>query len=160
MTSDLRTLPTERQGRFHARPAFLFGCAIFLLVFFIPGIVAHKAHAQRVLLGLAIVAIISGWFFLLTHRESNSRWRSAVALAASIYLTMSLPAFAYELSSFNWLLHHHAPLLYIWPFVHWGYLLALFGLLGSFFGRGRARIAFVIASTVLMIIRLADIWIL
>ncbi len=160
MTTDLPRPPTERQGRFHVRPAFLFGCAIFLLVFFIPGAVAHKAYPQRLLLGLAVAAIISGWFFLLTHREPNSRWRWLVASAASIYLTISLPAFAYELSPFNWWLHHRAPLLYIWPFVHWGYLLALFGLIGSFFGRGRARIAFVIASTVLMIIRLADIWIL
>ena len=151
---------TERKERFRVRPSFLLGCAIFLLVIFLPGVFSNKAHAQRVLLGVAIVAIISGWFFLLMRRESNDGWRAVVALAASIYLTISLPAFAYELAPFLWWLHHRAPLLYIWPFVHWGYALTLLGLIGSFFGRGRARISFVVASMALMIIRLANVWVL
>jgi len=152
--------PMERKGRFHVRPGFLLGCAIFLMVFFLPGALWNKLYAQRALFALATVAILSGWFFVLLSPESNSRWRSVIALVASIYLTISLPAFAYELSPFYWWLHHRAPLFYIWPFVHWGYALTLLGLIGSFFGRGRARIAFVIASTVLVIIRLAGIWLL
>jgi hypothetical protein len=152
--------PMERKRRFHVRPVFLLSCLVFLLVVFLPGALWNKPPAQRTLLGLATVAILSGWFFLLLRPESNSRWRSVIALVASIYLTMSLPAFAYELSPFYWALHHRAPLFYIWPLVHWGYALTLFGLVGSFFGRGRPRIAFVVAGTVLMIIRLAGHWLL
>jgi len=152
--------PIERKRRFLVRPVFLLGCAVVLLVFFLPGALSHNAYAERVLLGFATGAILSGWFFLLLRPEPNSRWRSVIALVASIYLTMSLPAFAYELSPFYWWMHHRSPVFYLWPFVHWGYALPLFGLIGSFFGRGRARIAFVVAGTALMVIRLAGYWLL
>ena len=43
--------------------------------------------------------------------------------------------------------------MYARPWVHWGYLFIYLGVVGSFLGRGRARIAFVVGSILLLILR-------
>jgi len=51
---------------------------------------------------------------------------------------------------------HHTFEMYVWPWVHWGYqgyLPVLLGVAGSFAGRGRARIAFVVGSILLLVLR-------
>jgi L-asparagine transporter-like permease len=114
---------------------------------------------QRAFLALASLAILSGWFFLLKYREPNSTWRTSVSLATSVCLTAYLPIFLFELSQTKWLMHqplHHAFSMYVWIWVRWayqGYLVLVLGVAGSFLGRGRARIAFVVGSILLLILR-------
>ena len=83
---------------------------------------------------------------------------SLIALAAAIYLVVSLPVFFFELSQIRWLMLH--PMrswisVYVRPWVHWGFTLIFFGIVGSFLARGRARIALVIGSVLLLDLRLA-----
>jgi hypothetical protein len=149
----------ERSNLFRVRPIFVLGCVVFLLIFFLPDAVSGRYGVKKALLLSASVAIVSGWFFLLKYREPNSTWRVSAAFATSVYLTASLPAFLFEMSQIKWLmLHpfHHTFEMYVWPWAHWGYqgyLPVLLGVAGSFTGRGRARIAFVIGSILLLILR-------
>jgi hypothetical protein len=149
----------DRSNLFRVRPNFVLGCVVVLLVFFLPDAIRGRHGVQKALLLLASFSIASGWFCLLRHRETNSTWRSLVALATSVYLTASLPVFLFELSQIKWLLRHslhHMFGMYVWPWVHWGYqgyLPILLGVVGSFAGRGRARVAFVVGSVLLLILR-------
>ncbi|HTA23392.1 MAG TPA: hypothetical protein VK763_07650 [Terriglobales bacterium] len=147
------------RSNLRVRPNFVFACVVFLLVFFLPDIISGKHGLQKILLLLASVSIAVGWFFLLKPREPNSKLRALVALASSVYLTASLPAFLFELSQIKWLMRHplhHTFEMYVWPWVHWGYhgyVPVLLGVAGSFAGRGRARTAFVVGSILLLILR-------
>jgi len=112
---------------------------------------------------LVSLAILSGWFLLLKYREPNSTWRAVVAAVASICLTASLPVFLYELSSIRWEIRYY-PLqsMYVRPWVHWGYqgyIPLLWGVVGSFFGRGWARSAFVVGAILLLTLRNSLGWI-
>lgn len=145
----------DRKSLFRVRPIFLIACAAFLAVITLPGVV-HGSHIlKRVFLLLATLALLSGWFFLLRDREPNSTWRALIALITSVYLTVSVPVFLFEMSQIKWLMRHpmnRVFAIYVWPWVHWGVLLVLLGVVGSFFGRGRARIAFLVGSVSLMIL--------
>ncbi len=148
-----------RRELFRVRPIFLLACATLVAVVALPDVV-HGSHIlKRVFLLLAGLALASGWFFLLSDREPNSAWRAWIALLTSVYLTVSLPVFLFELSQIKWLMHHpHHYMfeMYVWPWVRWGdqgYLPVLLGVAGSFLGRGRARMAFVVGSILLLILR-------
>jgi hypothetical protein len=148
----------DRKNLFRVRPIFLIAFAAFLAVTTFSDIM-HGSHIlKRVFLLSATLALASGWFFLLRDHEPNSSWRASIALLTSIYLTVSLPVFLFEMSQFRWLARHpmHRVFsLYVWPWVHGGLdgLIPVFlGVVGSFFGRGRARTAFVVGSTLLLIL--------
>lgn len=145
----------DRKKLFRVRPIFLVACAAFLAVISLPDVV-HGSHVlKRVFLLMASLALVSGWFFLLRDREPNSAWRAVIALTTSVYLTVSVPVFLFEMSQIKWLMRHpmnRVFAIYVWPWVHWGFLLVLLGVVGSFFGRGRARIAFFVGSILLTIL--------
>jgi hypothetical protein len=150
----------SREKWFRVRPQFLLGCAIFLLVLILPDAVHGRRIVQRLLLLVASLAIAWGWFFLWKCREPNQTWRVVIALVASLYLTISPPIFFFESAQMRWMGKHHLISLYAWPWAHWGYLLVLFGVGGSFFGRGRARLAFAIGATLLLVLRLSmGVWV-
>jgi len=131
-------------------------CAAFIVVLVLPDAIRGRHVIQRLVLLLASLAVLSGWFFLLKYREPNRTWRAVVAAVTSVYLTASLPVFLFELSQIRWLMHHHMLSMYVRPWVHWGYqgyLPVLWGVAGSFFGRSWARIAFLVGSILLLILR-------
>ncbi|HZR63971.1 MAG TPA: hypothetical protein VFA85_02430 [Terriglobales bacterium] len=129
-----------------------------MAVITLPGVVHGNHILKRVFLLLACLALVSGWFFLLKDREPNSLWRASITLLTSVYLTASLPVFFFELSQMRWLMRdsmHRVFSAYAWLWVHWGshgFLQVFLGVVGSFFGRGRARIAFLTGSVLLMIL--------
>ena len=99
----------------------------------------------------AAIAIAAGWVFLFTQSERSSSWRAVIAFAISLYLTLSLPAYLLELSPLRWFMEHPAVTVYAKPWVQWGWMLILTGVVGSFFGSGRARVAFVVGSVLLLV---------
>ena len=114
---------------------------------------------QLFLLG-PIVSIASGWFFLLKDRSPNQTWRNVIALVTSLYLMISIPVFFIESSQMRWLGGHQMLSMYVWPWVQWGYALVIGGVAGTFFGRGRARVAFATGAILLLILRLGmGIWV-
>ncbi len=150
----------DRERLFRVRPRFLLGCAISLLVLILPGAVHGRKIVQRLVLVVASLAIACGWVFLWKYREPSQAWRAVIALVASLYLTISPPIFFFESAPMRWMGRHPLISLYAWPWAHWGYLLVLFGVAGSFFGRGRARVAFVVGATLLLVLRLSmGIWV-
>ena len=149
---------TKRANWFHVRAGFLLAGASLAATLALPGLI-RSSHALKMLfLLLAALALGLGWFFLLRERKPNSSGRASIAFVTSVYLTLSLPVFLFEMSQWRWLVRH--PLrrvfsIYVWPWAHWGYggLIQVFlGVVGSFFGHGRARIAFVTGSVLLMIL--------
>jgi hypothetical protein len=103
------------------------------------------------------VAVILGWVFFVTDRETKMTWRSVIAMIASIYLIVSIPVFWIEthvrlLMRYPW---HRWLSMYVEPWVHWGIFLILSSIICSFLGRGRARIAFVTGAALLLVLRLA-----
>ena len=149
----------DRRNLFRVRPAFLLCCAIFLLVLILPDAIHGRKEVQRSLLVVASLALVSGWFFLWKYREPNQTWRAVIALIASLYLTVSLPIFFFEAAPMRWMGRHYLISMYAWPWAHWGYTLVFFGVAGSFLGRGRARLAFAIGATLLMVLRLSmGVW--
>jgi len=148
----LNLINSNRQGLFSVRRSFLLACAAFLVVMVLPNVAEGRHTVQLVFLVLAALAIASGWFFLLKYREPNSTWRALIALITSVYLTVSIPVFFFELSQIRWFTRHPGFSMYARPWVHWGYVFVYLGVAGAFLGRGRSRIAFVVASTLLMIL--------
>jgi uncharacterized membrane protein len=158
--------PTEERKCFSFSRGLLLALVVFLAVFLLPAAI-RQAHVQRLLLAFAALAIAVGWFSLIKYREQNSAWRSAIALVSSVYLTASLPVFVFELSQVKWLMlnpHHSLFSAYTRLWLRWGYqgyLFVLLGTAGSFFGRGRARAAFLIGSIALLILRASmGVWIM
>lgn len=49
-------------------------------------------------------------------------------------------------------MHVHWASLYVRPWVHWGFIVVYLSVFGSFLGRGRSRVAFVLGSVSLMIL--------
>ena len=104
------------------------------------------------------MAILSGWLLLLMDGGPKMTWRALLALIASVYLVVSLPVFLFEMSQIKWLMRHpwhHWLSLYVRPWVHWGYILVFLSVILSLLGRGKARIAFVAGSVLLMVLRFA-----
>jgi hypothetical protein len=141
-----------RDGHFRVRPAVLIGCGILSAVVLLPVVFAHRYHAQMGLLLFASACVISGWFVLVRYRELDSSWRARLALLTSVYLTVSVPGFFIEFSPITWFMHAHWASLYVRPWVHWGFAFVYLSVAGSFLGRGRARVAFVLASVLLTIL--------
>jgi len=148
-------IPTVHRGNlFHVRPVFLLIGASFLIPLLLPGALIGGHAVQSVFLALAGLAILLGWFFLLQYREPHSIWRAAVAAVTSVCLTASLPVFFFELSRIR--SHHPVLAIYVRPWIHWGYqgyVPVLWGVAGSFFGRGWARIAFVAGGVLVLTLR-------
>ena len=153
----------SQQSCFRVRPRFLAGCAAVLVVLILPGLIAHS-HLERAVLVLAALAILAGWFLLLRDPGPKTTWRTLITLITSVYLVASLPVFFFELSPVRWLWRHPWSswfAIYVGPWVHWGYIFVYLSAICSFLGRGRARIAFVIGSVLLVVLREAmGTWIL
>jgi hypothetical protein len=147
---------------FRVRPRFLAGCAAVVVVLVLPALIAHSRILEQAVLALAALAIIAGWFFLIRDPSPKTTWRAVIALITAVYLVASLPAFFFELSPMRWFGRHpwHSWLsMYARPWVHWGHILVFLSIICSFLGRGRARIAFVTGSVLLMVLREAHpIW--
>lgn len=139
-------------GRFRVRPSVLIGCALLFAVVVLPILFSHKYYAQMSLLLAASLCVISGWFALVRYRELDATWRGWIALLTSVYLTVSLPGFFIEFSPMMWFIRTHWAQIYVRPWIHWGFIYVYLSVAGSFLGRGRARIAFVLASVLLLIL--------
>ena len=148
----------DQKGQFRVRPEILAGCAALLAVLILPNTIAQSHILKEVVLLLASLAILAGWFLLLTDREPRTTWRPLIALVASVYLVASVPVFLFEMSQMKWLMRHpwhHWFSMYVRPWVSSGYTFVLLGVIFSLFGRGRARIAFVTGSLLLLVLRFA-----
>jgi hypothetical protein len=148
----------DQKHLFRVRPKFLAGCAAVVVVLILPDVVAQSSILKQVVLLLAAVAILSGWLLLLMDGGPKMTWRALIALIASVYLVASLPVFLFEMSQIKWLMRHpwhHWLSLYVRPWVHWGYILVFLSVILSFLGRGKARIAFVAGSVLLVVLRFA-----
>jgi len=149
----------NRARSFRVRPV-LVGCAIVLVVLILPNALTGRHLVQQLFLLGPIVSIASGWFFLLKDRSPNQTWRNVIALVTSLYLMISIPVFFIESSQMRWLGGHQMLSMYVWPWVQWGYALVIGGVAGTFFGRGRARVAFATGAILLLILRLGmGIWV-
>ena len=142
----------DRQGQFRVRPVVVISCALLFAAIILPIPFSHKYNAQMGLLLTACVCVLAGWFFLAWYREFDTTWRGWIAMATAVYLTVSLPGFFIEFSPITWFMHAHWASLYVRPWVHWGFIYVYISVAASFLGRGRARIAFVLASVLLMIL--------
>ncbi len=153
----------DRKHLFRVRLKFLACCAAVVAVLILPDAVAQSHILKRVVLLLATLAIVAGWLLLLKGREQKTTWRAVIALIAAVYLVVSLPVFLFEMSQIKWLMRHpwhHWLSMYVRPWVHWGDTLVFLSVICSFFGRGRARIAFVTGSVLLMALKFATgIWV-
>ena len=144
-----------RENQFRVRPNFLAGCATVVAILILPKVVAGSRILEQAVLLLAGVAILAGWFLLLKDRGPRTAWRALITRIKSVYLVASLPVFLFGLSPWKWFVRH--PLhswfsLYAKPWVHWGYAFVLGSVICSFLARGRARIALVTSSVLLMVL--------
>lgn len=145
-----------RESPLRIRPKFLAGCAAVVVVLILPELVAHSSILKRTVLLVATLAILSGWLLLLKDTWPKATWRAVIVLLTSIYLVASLPVFLFELSPWRWFVRnswHSWFSMYARPWVHWGYIFVFLSVACSFLGRGRARIAFVTGSVLLMVLR-------
>jgi hypothetical protein len=142
----------DRGGNLRVRLAVLIGCGILLAVVTLPMVFAHRYYAQMGLLFVSSICIISGWLLLVSYRELDTSLRGRLSLFTSLYLTASVPGFLIEFSPITWFMHAHWASLYVRPWVHWGFIFVYLSIAGSFLGRGRARVAFVLASVLLTIL--------
>jgi hypothetical protein len=144
---------TKQEAFLRVRPAFVLVCVAVLFVIFVPDVIARRLVLQRLLLVLAAIAIGLGWFFLLNRQDHpNGGWRAWTSLVTAAYLTASIPTVFFELSQGRWL-RYPAASMYVRPWVHWSYSLLCLGILGSFVAQGRARMALVVGSIALLILR-------
>jgi hypothetical protein len=147
----------RRESWFRVRPKFLAGCAAVVVVLILPSLIAHSRILEQAILVLAALAILAGWFLLLLKDPGPERdWRSLIMLMTAVYLVASLPVFLLELSQWRWFVRH--PLrswfsMYAMLWAHWGFIFVPLSVVCTFLGRGRARIAFVIGSVLLMVLR-------
>jgi hypothetical protein len=152
-----------RETPFRVRPKFLAGCAAVVVVLILPNLIAHARILEQATLFLAGVAILTGWFLLLKDPWPKTTWRALITLITSVYLVASLPVFLFELSPWRWFVRHpwHSWFsMYSMPWVRWGYIFVFLSVICSFLGRGRARIALVTGSVLLMVLReAAGTWI-
>lgn len=145
-----------RRRLYRVRPKFLAACAVVVLMLLLPDVVAQSFVLKGIALLFATFCVMYGWLLRFKDPTPNKDWRSPVALIASLYLAVSLPVFFFEMSQIKWLMRnpwHSWFSAYVRPWVHWGYALILLGVVCSFAGRGRARIAFGTASILLLVLR-------
>ena len=145
-----------RESPFRIRPKFLAGCAAVVVVLILPDLIAHSRILEQGTLFLAGVAIFAGWLLLLRDPGPRTTWRALITLITSVYLVASPPVFLFDLSPWRWFVRHpwHSWFsMYSTLWVHWGYIFVFLSVICSFLGRGRARIAFVTGSVLLMTLR-------
>jgi hypothetical protein len=154
------TLDTSSQNKwFYIRPRFLAALSLWIavpvvVIYF--GILVSHNHVLKMFIWMSsILALLTGWYFLLKDHEPHSRWRAWIALITSIYLAASLPTFLFEISPFRWFVIHpmHREFSgYVLPWIYWGRgsIFVLAGVAGSLCGRGRARAAFLLTSVLLL----------
>lgn len=142
------------------RPTFLAGCATVVVVLILPDALIGRPLLQKASLVIASLAIIFGWYFLVALHDAHPSWRKWIATVTTIYLTLSVPVFFFEMSQMRWFMHHPLLSKYAGPWVHWGFIMVCLGVVGSFFGSGRARIALVAGSVLLLVLRLSmGVWV-
>jgi hypothetical protein len=145
-----------RESPFRIRSKFLAACAAVVVVLILPDLIAHSHILARAVLLLAALGVLAGWYLLLKDLSPKTTWRTLIALLTSVYLIASLPVFFFELSPWRWFVRHpwHSWFsMYATPWVHWGYIFVFLSVICSFLGRGRARVAFVTGSVLLMVLR-------
>lgn len=138
--------------RFRVRPAVLIGCGLLFAAAAVPFALSRSYYAQIWLLVVATIFVVLGWVLFLKCGERDATWRGWIALFTAVYLTASLPAFLIEFSPIRWFMRVHWAALYVRPWVHWGFIFVYLSVFGSLLGRGRSRVAFVLASVSLMIL--------
>jgi len=147
------TAGIKESGIVQVRQNFLLFCALGLLAFLLPGAVAGHRFAQLILAALSAVAVLLGWFFYGMFREANQKWRDLTAVITGVYLTACVPTLFFELFPVKWFMRGHQwPSFYVRPWAHWGGALVFLGVAGTLLGRGRARIAFVTAGFLMLIL--------
>jgi hypothetical protein len=147
------------QSQFRVRPGLLVLFAAILV--WAVGEITHVAaslamgpvSARRAILLLATTSTAFGWFFLCKDPDPNGSRRKWIAIGTSLVLTLSIPAYA---------LYAVIPLKFILPFrllstiadvlVRWREGVAILAWIAPFFGRGRSRIAFVLAGTLMLFV--------
>jgi hypothetical protein len=152
-TAALETRPRVRTG-------VLILCAILLGIALLPTVISGRHSLQFLLLWVAVAAQLLGWILLVKNREFTLTPRGWIAAIASACVTISIPAFFFELHGLEWFMRHEWVSPYLEPWVHWGFLLIPLGALGSSLGRGRSRLAFLAGSVLLLILwQSAKAWI-
>ena len=149
----------EERRWFHVRPIFFLVCFIALVLWFVPRLIGNRHGAQQTFFFFACAAIVMGWFFFLKYREVNGIWRSFIFVLTSACLTASLPLFLVELSGGKYATftaHSHLFSSYERIWINWGfqgYIPVLLGIVGSVFGGGRSRFAFLMGGIALLALR-------
>lgn len=149
----------EETRWFHVRPIFFLVCFVVLVLWFAPRLIANRHGAQQTFFFFACAAIAMGWFFFLKYREVNGVWRSLIFTLTVACLTASLPLFLMELSAGKYAAlgarsHLFASYERIW--ITWGfqgYIPVVLGMVGSLFGSGRSRFAFLLGGIALLALR-------
>ena len=142
----------EPQKSSRPRPVVVMACAVLLAIGAGPFAFSHRYHAQLGLLVSATLCVVFGWMAFFRYREGESSLRGRIALITSVYLTLSLPAFFIEFSPLLWFVHAHWARIYVRPWIHWGFVPIYLSVACAFFGRGRSRVAFILASTLLAVL--------
>jgi hypothetical protein len=146
----ISSLTIDRDNFFLVRPLFLLTCFGLLLMFLLPDAIRGNRTGHWLLFIFGSLAVILGWFFYFGDHENASKWRELISLLTALYLTASIPVYFFEFSPVKWFMRGHIwPSLYVRPWVHWGFIFVYLGIVGSLFGRGRARIAFASGSILL-----------
>ncbi|GEM_PF-4726044 len=110
-----------------------------------------SAPVKWAVFAIAAAGVCLGWYFTYVERTFGWPVRIWVALGGAIAITLSLPAYVlsaavpYKYILASTLLSAIAPPLY-----RWQAMLAAIGLLASFLGRSRSRVAFVLAGTLMI----------
>ena len=151
---------TASDCRGHIRSGLLLLCIIFLLVLVygatpVFALVKTSRIAKDVLLFLGALSVAVGWFYRFKSPANNLLWRSAIAFVTAAYLVLVIPVYYFELNQWRWFLGSHPWVsMYAEPWARWRWsqVSVYLGVAGSFAGRGRSRIAFVVGATLLMIL--------
>ena len=152
MAVAMRNLENKRN---EVRPALILTVIAILSIVIFPGAIAGKPRLQSAGIMLAALVVAFDWYFLLKDRSYEKSWRFTITLATGIYITASVPTFLFELYQVKWIGQHHVISLYVRPWVYGGYSLVLGTVIGAMCGRGKVRVAGLVATTILAIIRLS-----
>src|SRR5258708_1752826 len=146
----------ERPTWFYVRQRFLLACAEVIAGLILPDAIQGRRGLQGLVLFLASIAGAFGWFFVWRNREPNSTWRRVIAVSASLCLMIAISDLFFELSQ-HWPSREVSALFWMYArrWEYWYVALASAGFAGTFCGRGSARAAFVVASALLLILRLS-----
>lgn len=148
----------------YARPGLRIFVATFLVMIAygyspLPPLVERSLLAERIMFVFAVTAMVLGWVWAARHPEAISSGRLWIARVSAVYLAISVPVYALQLSARLSLFIHPwvAAITRPWAGLHGGVLVGV-AWLCSFSWRGRPRVAFVVASTLLLLVRTAGTW--